>query len=113
MRAGWSWGAEDTGGIRTPAMAVKWNMIYGNNLAGWARELPGRWLVRQVLCPEFNHQRGKDSVDLILIIAIILLLVGGLGVGGVIGALGNLAWFLIVLAVIVIAWRVITGRRAV
>jgi hypothetical protein len=52
-------------------------------------------------------------VDLILIIAIVLLLLGLLGVGGVIHALGSIAWFLLIIAVIVIAWRVITGRRPV
>jgi type IV secretory pathway VirB2 component (pilin) len=31
----------------------------------------------------------------------------------VINALGNLAWILLIIAVIVIAWRLITGRRPV
>lgn len=52
-------------------------------------------------------------MDMILLLAIVLLLIGGLGVGGVISALGQIAWVLIIVAVIVIAWRVITGRRAV
>lgn len=52
-------------------------------------------------------------MDLILIIAIVLLLVALLGVGGVINALGNLAWVLLIIALIVIAWRVISGRRPV
>jgi purine-cytosine permease-like protein len=52
-------------------------------------------------------------VDAILIIGIILLLVALLGVGGVINFLGGLAWLLLILAVIVIAWRVITGRKPV
>jgi hypothetical protein len=52
-------------------------------------------------------------VDIILIIAIVVLLLGLLGVGGVIAGLKSIAWFLLIIAVIVIAWRVITGRRPV
>jgi len=52
-------------------------------------------------------------VDIILIIAIVLLLLGLLGVGGVIAGLKSIAWFLLIIAVIVIAWRIITGRRPV
>jgi uncharacterized membrane protein YtjA (UPF0391 family) len=52
-------------------------------------------------------------VDILLIIGIVLLLVALLGVGGVIGALADIAWFLLIIAVIIIAWRVITGRRPV
>jgi hypothetical protein len=43
----------------------------------------------------------------------VLLLVALLGVGGVIGALKSVAWFLLIIAIIVIAWRVIAGRRPV
>ena len=50
-------------------------------------------------------------MDMILIIAILLLLLG-VG-GGVFHFLGSLAWVLVVVAIIVIAWRVITGRRPV
>jgi len=46
-------------------------------------------------------------------IGILLLVLALLGVGGVIGALKSIAWVLLLLAVIVIAWRVITGRRPV
>jgi purine-cytosine permease-like protein len=52
-------------------------------------------------------------VDILLIIGIVLLLVALLGVGGVIKALGSIAWILLIIAVIVIAWRLITGRRPV
>ena len=52
-------------------------------------------------------------MDAILIIGILLLLIALLGVGGVIEALGSVAWILLVIAIIVIAWRVITGRRPV
>ena len=52
-------------------------------------------------------------MDMILLIGIVLLVLALLGVGGVFAALKSVAWFLLVLAVIVIAWRVITGRRAV
>jgi hypothetical protein len=52
-----------------------------------------------------------ESMDIILIIAILLLIFGG--AGAVMGFLGNLAWILIILAVIAIAWRLITGRRAI
>ena len=56
---------------------------------------------------------GRKTVDILLIIGIVLLLVALLGVGGVIEALGSIAWILLILAVIIIAWRVITGRRPV
>ncbi len=56
---------------------------------------------------------GRTIVDILLIIGIVLLLVALLGVGGVINALGNIAWVLLIIAVIIIAWRVITGRRPV
>lgn len=52
-------------------------------------------------------------MDAILIIGILLLLVALLGVGGIIEALGSIAWILLIIAIIVIAWRVITGRRPV
>lgn len=52
-------------------------------------------------------------MDFILMIGVLLLILALLGVGGVIGALKSIAWFLLVIAVIVIAWRVITGRRPV
>lgn len=50
-------------------------------------------------------------MDIILIIAILLLIFGG--VGAVAGFLAEVAWILIILAVIVIAWRLIAGRSAV
>jgi hypothetical protein len=52
-------------------------------------------------------------VDAILIIGIILLLIALLGVGGVFKFLGGLAWLLLILAIIVIAWRIITGKKPV
>jgi hypothetical protein len=52
-------------------------------------------------------------VDAILMIGILLLILALLGVGGVLGALKSVAWVLLLVAVIVIAWRVITGRRPV
>ena len=52
-------------------------------------------------------------MDIILIIAIVLLLLGLLGVGGVIAGLKSIAWILLIIAVIVIAWRIITGRRPI
>jgi purine-cytosine permease-like protein len=55
----------------------------------------------------------RKTVDILLIIGIVLLLVALLGMGGVIEALGSIAWVLLIIAVIVIAWRVITGRRPV
>ena len=55
----------------------------------------------------------ERTVDAILIIGIILLRVALLGFGGVISALGEIAWILLIIAIIVIAWRVITGRRPV
>ena len=56
---------------------------------------------------------GEAIVDLILIIGIVLLLLALLGFGGVIGALKSVAVFLLIIAVIIIAWRIITGRRPV
>jgi hypothetical protein len=58
-------------------------------------------------------ETGERTVDILLIIGIVLLLVALLGVGGVISALGEIAWILLIIAVIIIAWRVITGRRPV
>jgi uncharacterized membrane protein YtjA (UPF0391 family) len=52
-------------------------------------------------------------MDMILILGIILLLLALLGFGGVIAALKSVAWILLIIAVIVIAWRIITGRRPV
>ena len=52
-------------------------------------------------------------MDILLLIGILLLLMALLGFGGVLGALKSIAWLLLILAVIVIAWRVITGRRPV
>jgi hypothetical protein len=55
----------------------------------------------------------ERTVDAILIIGIIILLLALLGVGGVIPALSTIAYYLLIIAIIVIAWRVITGRRPV
>lgn len=55
----------------------------------------------------------EENVDILLIIGILILLVALLGLGGVIGFLADIAWILLIVAVIVIAWRLITGRRAV
>lgn len=56
---------------------------------------------------------GETVVDAILLIGVILLILALLGVGGVIGALKSVAWILLLVAIIVIAWRVITGRKPV
>ena len=61
----------------------------------------------------FSTGPPESTVDAILIIGILLLLVALLGVGGIIEALGSIAWVLLIIAIIVIAWRVITGRRPV
>jgi hypothetical protein len=50
-------------------------------------------------------------MDIILIIAILLLIFGGVGMA--VGFLADVLWILIIIAVIVIAWRLIAGRRAV
>jgi predicted lipid-binding transport protein (Tim44 family) len=52
-------------------------------------------------------------VDILLFIGILILVLALLGFGGVIGFLADLAWILLIIAVIVIAWRLITGRRTV
>jgi uncharacterized membrane protein YtjA (UPF0391 family) len=52
-------------------------------------------------------------VDTILLHGIALLILALLGFGGVINALASIAWVLLLIAVIVIAWRLITGRRPV
>ena len=52
-------------------------------------------------------------MDLILILGLVILVLALLGFGGVVEALASIAWVLLVIAVIVIAWRVITGRRPV
>lgn len=53
------------------------------------------------------------TVDVILIIGILLLVLALLGFGGVIAALESIAWVFLIIAVIVIAWRIIAGRRPV
>ena len=78
-------------------------------------------MAREVLLPRhvkvkyrMTHLVNRRTiVDILLIIGIVLLLVALLGVGGVIGALADIAWILLIIAVIVIAWRIITGRRPV
>ncbi len=52
-------------------------------------------------------------MDLILLIGLILLVLALLGVGGVFAALKGIAWILLAVAVILIAWRIITGRKPV
>ena len=52
-------------------------------------------------------------MDLLLVLGILILVLALLGFGGVVEALASIAWILLIIAVIVIAWRVITGRRPV
>lgn len=52
-------------------------------------------------------------MDILLLIGILLLVLALLGFGGVVEALASIAWILLIIAVIVIAWRLITGRRPV
>jgi uncharacterized membrane protein YtjA (UPF0391 family) len=52
-------------------------------------------------------------VDIILLLGIVILILALLGFGGVIAALSHVAWVLLIIAIIVIAWRIITGRRPV
>ncbi|CAN5772399.1 hypothetical protein BH23GEM6_BH23GEM6_06860 [soil metagenome] len=52
-------------------------------------------------------------MDVILIIGLLLLVLALLGFGGVVEALAGLAWALLIISIIVIAWRVVSGRRAV
>lgn len=52
-------------------------------------------------------------MDILLLIGILLLVLALLGFGGVVEALASIAWILLIIAIIVIAWRVITGRRPV
>jgi hypothetical protein len=58
--------------------------------------------------PVLTLAQIEENMDIILIIAILLLIFGG--VGSAVGFLGQVAWILIILAVIVIAWRLIAGR---
>lgn len=48
-------------------------------------------------------------MDIILIIAILLLIFGG--VGTAVGFLADVLWIVIIIAVILIVWRLIAGRR--
>jgi hypothetical protein len=50
-------------------------------------------------------------MDIILIIAILLLIFGG--VGTAVGFLADVLWIVIIIAVILIVWRLIAGRRTV
>jgi hypothetical protein len=67
----------------------------------------------EMSCIDIHPHHGAWNVDAILMIGILLLILALLGVGGVIGALKSVAWILLLVAVVVIAWRVITGRRPV
>lgn len=59
------------------------------------------------------HHTERGPVDIILLLGIILLVLAVLGFSGVIAALESVAVILLIVAVIVIAWRIITGRRPV
>jgi hypothetical protein len=50
-------------------------------------------------------------MDIILIIAILLLIFGG--VGTAVGFLADVLWIVIIIAVILIVWRLIAGRRTI
>lgn len=52
-------------------------------------------------------------MDIILLLGIILLVLALLGFSGTIAALESIAVVLLIVAVIVIAWRIIAGRRPV
>lgn len=52
-------------------------------------------------------------MDAILIIGILILILALLGFGGVIKFLASVAWILLIIAIIVIAWRIIAGRRPI
>jgi uncharacterized membrane protein YtjA (UPF0391 family) len=52
-------------------------------------------------------------MDVILIIGLLLLVLALLGFGGIIEAIASLAWVLLIFAIIVIAWRIVGGRRSV
>ena len=58
-------------------------------------------------------RRRESFVDTILLLGIVLLVLALLGFGGVVNALASIAWVLLLIAIIVIAWRLITGRRPV
>jgi uncharacterized membrane protein YtjA (UPF0391 family) len=60
-----------------------------------------------------DYRHLERNVDIILLLGIILLVLALLGFSGVIAALESIAVILLIIAVIVIAWRVITGRRPV
>lgn len=59
------------------------------------------------------HRFLETTVDLLLMLGILILVLALLGFGGVVEALASIAWVLLIVAVIVIAWRVITGRKPV
>jgi hypothetical protein len=48
-------------------------------------------------------------MDLIIIIAILLIIFGG--VGTAVGFLADLIWLLIVIGLVLLVWRLVTGRR--
>ncbi|MDP9348487.1 MAG: DUF1328 domain-containing protein [Gemmatimonadota bacterium] len=50
---------------------------------------------------------------MLLLLGILILVLALLGFGGVVTVLADIAWVLLIIAVIVIAWRIITGRRPV
>jgi hypothetical protein len=60
----------------------------------------------------FPLDRGR-TVDALLILAIGLLLIALLALGGVIQVVPGFGWALLVVSLAAIAWRVIAGRRPV
>lgn len=60
-----------------------------------------------------NPQAERWSMDTILVVGILLLILALLGGLGLVGTLQGVAWVLLLVAVIMISWRVIAGRRPV
>jgi len=62
--------------------------------------------VRGLVEPNFNKE---TDMDILIIIAILLIIFGG--VGTAVGFLADLIWILIVLGVILLLFRLVSGRR--
>jgi hypothetical protein len=62
--------------------------------------------VRGLVEPNFNKE---TDMDILIIIAILLIIFGGIGTA--VGFLADLIWILIVLGVILLLFRLVSGRR--
>jgi len=57
------------------------------------------------------YSNTESNMDIIIIIAILLIIFGGIGTA--VGFLADLIWILILIGVVLLLFRLVTGRRGV